>query len=1251
MPDVEIRVLGPLEVEVAGQAVELSSKKQRSLLAVLGLRAGEVVSTDRLVEELWGETAPKAAVGSLQNLVSALRKVLGPDLLVTRAPGYALEISPERIDVHRFERLADEARRSRPESAAAKLREALGLWRGPALADLAYEPFAQNEIARLEELRLAAREDLFEAELELGRQAQLVAEIEALIAEHPLRERLRGLLMLALYRSGRQAEALEAYRQARETLVEQLGIDPSAELQRLEAAILRQEPELDARARPRRAAPPPEPERRKTVTILFADIVDSAALGAHLDPEVLRGIMLRYFETVEAVVAQHGGTVEKFIGDAAMAVFGIPTQREDDALRAVRAANELRSAITELAAELTSERGIDLQLRIGVNTGEVLAGDPGSGQAFATGDAVAVAMRVQERAAPGEVFLGEMTYRLVRHAAETEPIEQGGAASLRVFRLVEVGDAIRPLGSASLIGREDELAWLREAFVRACEERRSRVVTVLGDAGVGKTRLVTELLAGLAEEASAFVGRCVSYGQGATYLPLAEIVRQAVPERPERTIASLLEGDEHAQLIAERVTALTGGAGGAASTGEVFWAVRRFLEALASRGPLVVVVEDAHWAEPTLLDLVEYLRAWEAEAPLLVVCLARPQLLEQRPGWKSDADALALDPLHTADATALVTELGGEELAEGARTRIVEVAEGNPLFLEQLFALAEDAGENALVSVPASIEALLAGRLDRLEPDERALLERAAVVGREFSRSAVVHLSPPDELAGLDTRLLTLIRRGLVHATRSEEEDAFRFHHALIRDVAYAGITKETRANIHERFAGWLEQRDGPDEIVGYHLEQAHLYRAELRPSDPELPALAKRAGDRLAAAGIRAWKHADTPATVNLLARAASLLAPGVPERAEILCELGIAQRALGDTAAGEATLTAAIEEAVSTSDRPSELRGRIELAYVRLVGGGEIAELVGLVAEATPVFEAIGNDRALGRAWRSLGYVRGAMEGQCSSWLVAADQALPHYRRSGWSTAGCVSDVVSALFYGPTPVPDAVERCQLLLEEESERLATAHVLVFLGGLNALAGQFDEASSALGSAGRIYEELGEPYELANSGWRIQGLAHQLAGEHDAAERVFRVCCETFEQAHDEAALSTVAAQLGQTLYAQGRYSEARELAFLAKKHAPIGDIVAQFSWRALLGKILARAGSVEQGEAIGLDALRIAEQTDVLTSRGEVLLDLAQILCSAGRKVDAVLRIEQALELFEEKGSTAPARAAGTLLAEVAAV
>ncbi len=384
----ELRLLGPFEAASGGRGVALGGPKPRALLAVLALDVGRVVSVDRLVECLWPGEAPETAAHAVQVYVSQLRKALGP-VIATRAPGYVLELEPEQVDAHRFVRLADEGREAlqngSPEAAEAALREALGLWRGPALADFLYEPFAQTEIARLEELRTVALEERIDADLALARHAELVAELEALVQAQPLRERPRGQLMLALYRSGRQADALAAYRDARETLVEELGLDPGPELRELEAAILRQDDSLLLEETP--LAKPPM-QFRRLVTILFVDIVESMALAEALDAEALGRVLQSYFETVSAAITRHGGAVEKYAGDAVMAAFGIPVSHEDDALRAARAALDIRTGLAVLNERLLQAHGVGIEIRIGIESGEVVATPTDARQRLVTGEAV-----------------------------------------------------------------------------------------------------------------------------------------------------------------------------------------------------------------------------------------------------------------------------------------------------------------------------------------------------------------------------------------------------------------------------------------------------------------------------------------------------------------------------------------------------------------------------------------------------------------------------------------------------------------------------------------------------------------------------------------------------------------------------------------------------------------------------------------------------------------------------------------------
>ena len=362
-PELDVRLLGPIEAVRDGTPVSLGGQKPRTLLAVLALELGRVVSVDRLVEALWPGDPPETAAHAVQVYVSQLRKALGP-VIATRAPGYELELPAERVDVHRFTKLAQEGRAALesedPAAAEGALRDALALWRGPPLADFLYEPFAQTEIARLDELRTVVLEERIDADLALGRHAELVSELEALVQAQPLRERPRAQLMLALYRSGRQADALAAYRAARETLVEELGIDPGPELRELEAAILRQDESLLLEEAPLAR---PAMQFRRLVTILFVDVVESMALAEALDPEALGRVLQRYFETVSAALTRHGGTVEKYAGDAVMAAFGIPVSHEDDALRAARAALDIGVGIAALNEQLLREHDVGLEIR------------------------------------------------------------------------------------------------------------------------------------------------------------------------------------------------------------------------------------------------------------------------------------------------------------------------------------------------------------------------------------------------------------------------------------------------------------------------------------------------------------------------------------------------------------------------------------------------------------------------------------------------------------------------------------------------------------------------------------------------------------------------------------------------------------------------------------------------------------------------------------------------------------------------
>jgi tetratricopeptide (TPR) repeat protein len=685
--------------------------------------------------------------------------------------------------------------------------------------------------------------------------------------------------------------------------------------------------------------------------------------------------------------------------------------------------------------------------------------------------------------------------------------------------------------------------------------------------------------------------------------------------------------------------------------------VRRLLEALAREKPLVVVFDDVHWAEPTFLDLVEYLAEWTSEAPILVVCPARPDLLEARPGWAGAASSMTsirLTPLGRSQTLELVDNLASEgELEREARDRIAETAEGNPLFAEQLYAHAAE--EGGLEDVPPSVDALLTSRLDRLDEPERALLQRAAVVGREFSREAVVALSPQADVAEVESRLLSLMRNGLVSRGQSTlaGEDAFRFHHVLVRDVAYTGTAKSIRSELHERCADWLDGRQqGLDEVVGYHLEEAHRHRVELGRLDRHAKYLGAEAGERLGRAGVRALMRGDLPAAANLLERATALLPSDDPRVLELRCELGIVYRAAGESARAENLLADTVRSAAAIRDRRLELRAEIELGLVRLHTSPEGApeRLLAVAKEAIRTLESLEDDRSLSRAWFVIGWVEGGFHLRNAAWEEAAERSLIHYQRAGWSAATCIAQLASALFYGPRPVDDAIQRCKELLEV-GERLGEAHVLPYLGGLHALVGRFDEARDYVQRARRTYEELGQQVSIAAACDSLDARIATLSGEHTEAELVLRTSCETFERVGDSSHLATCAAQLAEALYEQGRFGEAEEWSRVAESHAARDDLSAQFSWRAVRGKVRASEGAYQEAEGLAWEAVRLVERTDALVQHGNVLLDLAEVMRSSGRLEEAAAAIEHALALFRRKGATAPALATEARLRELAMV
>ena len=607
-------------------------------------------------------------------------------------------------------------------------------------------------------------------------------------------------------------------------------------------------------------AEPIADRRRKLVTLLSCDVAGSTALGERIDAESLRDVMLTYYGQMRTAIERHGGIVEKFIGDAVVAVFGVPTAHEDDALRAVRASLEMRSLLETLNVRFAEQFGVELGIRIGLATGEVVADDAGSRETFVAGDAANLAARLQQAGAVNEILIDDQTYRLVRETSLCEAIEplrvKGKLEEVRAHRLISI-DRLESMRSSRqlhpLVGREAELELLRGEYAKAVSERRCSVITIIGEAGLGKSRLSAEFVASLTE-ATVVSGRCLAYGEGITYSALEEIVRgiasireDASSEEALAQIATVVEGEDYAPLITRRIGQLIGIESGGTTADELRWSVRRFLECSARVRPLTIIVEDLHHAELALLDLlVEVARA--ASAPILVFCLARPELQALRPDWEI---TLELEPLgEHAGAELIRSMLQCGEVESGLTEQLLGAAHGSPLFLEELVGALKEAellrldrscwrlaGKIGDLAVPVSITALLGARLDRLPASLRRLVDHASIEGEVFHRGAVKALADPADRTGVDEALASLVADALVlpAISRFAQHEGFRFRHGLIREVAYAGVTKRTRASLHARYADWLADvatsvAGEYDDLLGYHLEQAHRLQIELGP-------------------------------------------------------------------------------------------------------------------------------------------------------------------------------------------------------------------------------------------------------------------------------------------------------------------------------------------------------------------------------------------------------------------------------------
>ena len=986
---------------------------------------------------------------------------------------------------------------------------------------------------------------------------------------------------------------------------------------------------------------------RKTVTVLFCDLVSSTELGERLDPESLRRVLTRFFDMARAVIERHGGSVEKFIGDAVMAVFGVPVLHEDDALRAVRAAAALREAIGPLNDGLARDYGTVLSIRVGINTGEVVTA---TDDRLATGDAVNVAARLEQSAGVGEILLGDATLAHVRGAVDVEPLPalalKGKSEPVRAWRLRAVrGEGTRRLSSVRMIGRAEEVRLLREASAASVHTPACRLVTILGEAGVGKSRLVSEFLHDL-RGARVLRGRCLPYGDGITYWPVAELVRQ---------LESQLEWLAPDPRVHRALRGLLGAEPAVSSTEEIAWAMRKLLEAAAAEQPTVCVLDDVNWGEETFLDLLEQLIALTRDVPLLLVCMGRPELLDRRPGWGGtslNATNVLLKPLSDAQTELLIDELVEDiALDQPLRERIRSGAEGNPLFVEEMIALVRNAHDGD-VSVPATIHALLASRLDQLEPSERTVLECGAVEGRVFHNGALQALVPEHVNVQLGAVLAALVRKDLIHPDPDRlllGDEAYRFRHALIRDAAYEALPKFARAELHERLAERLAQRSEGlerDEVIGYHLEQAFRYHREVAPGAAGAEPLAARATAALASAGSRALARLDVGAARSLLERALALRADDDPALA-LRLDLAEVLFLSGEAGAVDVAIDAA-DRASRAGDEPGRLRAQLMGARITALtpreepaGDDPSGALLDLATKARAEFRVAADDAALTEAWVATAWAE-LIRCRYGAMLEAVEHAIEHAGRAGYARWERELPVWkgTALFYGPTPVED------VLRWHERERPTHALALRQRGILEAMRGRFDAARALLAEGDSAAEELGQTIWIAVGGMATCEV-ETLAGDLDAAERAIRESCHRLEELGDTGYRATATAQLAELLYVRDRLEEAERETRRATALAASDDRLSQALWRQVRAKLHARAGHPD-AERLAREAVGLLGLTDMVDYHAQSLADLAGVLRAADLQEDAADALAHATALFDAKGNLVRAERGRAALLEL---
>jgi class 3 adenylate cyclase/tetratricopeptide (TPR) repeat protein len=960
---------------------------------------------------------------------------------------------------------------------------------------------------------------------------------------------------------------------------------------------------------------------RKLATVLFADLVGSTELLAGQDPEITRRRVTTFFDGVQRCIEAHGGTVEKFAGDAVMAAFGIPLAHEDDAERAVRAALGVLDHVRELG----------LEARVGIESGEVVVDEADS--TFATGEAVNVAARLQQAAGPGEILVGEAAHRLTQgriEADEVGPLElRGFRKPIPAYRVVAAieGPQPPPAISAPFVGREEELELLENTLTRTLRARRPHVFTVYGEPGVGKSRLIREFLAGV-EGTTILTGRALPYGEGITYWPLAEMVKSAAgitdDDPMETAREKLIEccGDEAIAELLGLASGVMDAVEGERGQPEIAWAAREFVDELADVQPLIMVFEDIHWAEEPLLELIDHLAQWVRERALVIICLARPELLDVRPGWgggRVRSTAIELEPLPRDESEQLAEALLAEhDVSNSVRGRLLDQAEGNPLFVEETVRMLLEEGADGGDRIPDSLQALIGARIDRLPAGEKIILQRGSVIGRVFWAGAIDHLSTEYDADELEDMLDDLMLRDFV--SREERstitgESAYRFKHGLIREVAYGGLSKAGRAEYHTRFAEWLHERADKEllEVRAYHLDHATQLYAELDGRPPE--ELSRTAAKALEGAGKRALSRESNLSARKLLLRSVEL-EPTLGRRF-------LAARAawqLGDLPVVRDEMSVLAEQAAAEGARDIQSRALTALSEVAASLDGELGRAGELADAALDVVEPDdheGRFRALDRRARVSRWVGrlAEAEGFEQQALEAAKAAgrKDHEARAALQLAGIHIGRMEEDKAEPL-----IDHALALAEESGSIVARAAAAQSKGGLHRVRLEYEAAEGWFTKALDLYREAASVSEIAWTSRQL-GLVAWETGNTEKAEKLFRESIRLLAPMQERGTLCESQRYLAQLLLEQGRIDEAEKYALAARETVSGEDVTSRATTRIALAQVRAAQGRDEEADSLFGEAVGILSDSENCRILLDILPPYAEFLRAREREADAV--------------------------------